>query len=171
MWPWSHPGSIGDRCGTCVKSRSSSCWSLRSHINAVPGRTTETNDAEWIADLRQHGWLRASGVPPAPQRRVRSRTRSRRTLLAERARLVNRLHTVVEDTTLTLTAVVTTLMGLSARDRRDALLQGETNPEALATLARGKRRKTREDLEQALVGRVDDHHRVLLTSLFTHMDV
>jgi transposase len=37
-------------------------------------------------------------------------------------------------------------------------------------LARGKLRKKREDLEQALVGRVDDHHRFLLTSLLTHMD-
>jgi transposase len=140
------------------------------HIKAVPGRKTDIKDAEWIADLLQHGLLRASFVPPAPQRHLRELTRYRSTLLAERARLVNRLHKVLEDTNLKLTAVVTNIMGLSARDMLDALLQGETNPEVLAKLARGKLRKKREDLEQALVGRVDDHHRFLLTSLLTHID-
>ena len=77
---------------------------------------------------------------------------------------------MLEDTNLKLTAVVTTIMGLSARDMLDALLRGETDPEVLAKLARGKLRKKREDLEQALVGRVDDHHRFLLTSLLTHSD-
>ncbi len=140
------------------------------HIKAVPGRKTDIKDAEWIADLLQHGLLRPSFVPPAPQRHLRELTRYRSTLLAERARLVNRLHKVLEDTNLKLTAVVTNIMGLSARDMLDALLQGETNPEVLAKLARGKLRKKREDLEQALVGRVDDHHRFLLTSLLTHID-
>jgi transposase len=140
------------------------------HIKAVPGRKTDIKDAEWIADLLQHGLLRASFVPPAPQRHLRELTRYRSTLLAERARLVNRLHKVLEDTNLKLTAVVTNIMGLSARDMLEALLQGETNPALLAQLARGKLRKKREDLEQALVGRVDDHHRFLLTSLLTHID-
>lgn len=83
--------------------------------------------------------------------------------------MTKRLHTVLEDTNLKLTAVVTNIMGLSARDMLDALLQGETNPEVLAKLARGKLRKKRENLEQALVGRMDDHHRFLLTSLLTHI--
>ena len=65
---------------------------------------------------------------------------------------------MLEDTNLKLTAVVTNILGLSARDMLDALLQGESNPELLAKLAGGKLRKKRADLEQALVGRVVDHH-------------
>jgi transposase len=61
------------------------------HIKAVPGRKTDIKDAEWIADLLQHGLLRPSFIPPAPQRHLRELTRYRSTLLAERARLVNRL--------------------------------------------------------------------------------
>jgi transposase len=76
-------------------------------IKAVPGRKTDIKDAEWMADLLQHGLLRPSFVPPAPQRHLRELTRYRSTLLAERARLVNRLHNVREDTNLKLTAVVT----------------------------------------------------------------
>jgi transposase len=45
------------------------------HLKAVPGRKTDVKDAEWIADLLQHGLLRPSFVPPAPQRHLRELTR------------------------------------------------------------------------------------------------
>jgi transposase len=140
------------------------------HIKAVPGRKTDIKDAEWIADLLQHGLLRPSFIPPAPQRHLRELTRYRSTLLAERARLVNRLHKVLEDTNLKLTAVATNVLGVSARAMLTALLDGETDPVVLAGLARGKLRKKREQLEQALEGHVQDHHRFLLTSQLTHID-
>src|SRR6266567_2665343 len=40
------------------------------HLKAVPGRKTDLKDAEWIADLLQHGLLRPSFVPPAFQREL-----------------------------------------------------------------------------------------------------
>jgi transposase len=61
------------------------------HLKAVPGRKTDTKDAEWLADLLQHGLLRPSFVPPASQRQVRDLTRSRTSLIEERSRAVNRL--------------------------------------------------------------------------------
>jgi transposase len=45
------------------------------HIKAVPGRKTDVRDAEWIADLLQHGLLRGSFIPPATQRELRDLTR------------------------------------------------------------------------------------------------
>lgn len=140
------------------------------HLKAVPGRKTDVKDAEWIADLLQHGLLRPSFIPPAAQRQLRELTRYRSTLIAERARLVNRLQKVLEDTNLKLTAVVTDVTGLSARAMLDTLLAGETDPEVLANLARGKLRKKRELLAQAMVGHVDEHHRFLLTSQLAHID-
>ena len=67
------------------------------HIKAVPGRKTDVRDAEWIADLLQHGLLRASFVPTAPQRELRDLTRSRTTLVQDRVRTVNRLQKALED--------------------------------------------------------------------------
>jgi len=67
------------------------------HIKAAPGRKTDVRDAEWIADLLQHGLLRPSFVPPRSQRELRELTRSRTTLLAERARVINRLQKVLDD--------------------------------------------------------------------------
>jgi len=81
------------------------------HIKAVPGRKTDVRDAEWIADLLQHGLLRPSFVPPRPQRELRDLTRYRTTLLAERARVINRLQKVLEDTNLKLSSVATNIVG------------------------------------------------------------
>jgi len=64
------------------------------HVKALPGRKTDVKDAEWIADLLQHGLLRASFIPPAPQRELRELTRYRSSLVADRARTINRLQKV-----------------------------------------------------------------------------
>lgn len=45
------------------------------HIQQVPGRKTDSKDAEWIADLLQHGLLRSSFVPEQGQRDLRDLTR------------------------------------------------------------------------------------------------
>ncbi len=37
------------------------------HMKAVPGRKTDVKDAEWIADLLQHGLLTASYIPDKGQ--------------------------------------------------------------------------------------------------------
>ena len=67
------------------------------HIKAVPGRKTDVNDAEWLAELLQHGLLRASFVPPVGQRELRELTRYRTTFVRERATLVNRVQKVLEE--------------------------------------------------------------------------
>jgi transposase len=61
------------------------------HIKAVPGRKTDVRDAEWIADLLQHGLLKSSFIPPTAQRELRDLTRHRVSLVEDRARVVNRL--------------------------------------------------------------------------------
>lgn len=140
------------------------------HIKAVPGRKTDVRDAEWIADLLQHGLLKGSFIPPAPQRELRDLTRYRTSLVEERARAVNRLQKTLEDTNLKLGDVATDIMGKSARAMLEALLAGQTNPAALANLARGRLKAKRAELELALTGVLKPHHRFLLREQLTHID-
>jgi len=140
------------------------------HIKAVPGRKTDVRDAEWIADLVQHGLLKASFIPPVAQRELRELTRYRTTLVEERARIVNRLQKTLEDTNLKLGDVVTDILGKSARAILDALLAGQTDPVMLAELARGRLKAKRAELEQALVGTLKPHHRFLLREQLAHID-
>jgi len=140
------------------------------HIKAVPGRKTDVRDAEWIADLLQHGLLKASFIPPATQRELRELTRYRTTLVEERARIVNRLQKTLEDTNLKLGDVVTDILGKSARAMLEALLAGQSDPVKLADLARGRLKAKRAELEQALVGTLKPHHRFLLKEHLAHID-
>ena len=140
------------------------------HIKAVPGRKTDTKDAEWIADLLQHGLLRASFVPPRPQRELREVTRYRSKLVAERARLVNRIQKVLEDSNVKLASVATDITGVSGRAILRALLDGEDDPVVLAELARGRLRSKRDELTQAVQGTLRNHHRFLLTSQLRQLD-
>jgi transposase len=132
------------------------------HIKAVPGRKTDVNDAQWIAQLLQHGLLKGSYIPEAPQRELRELTRYRVSLVEERSRAVNRLQKTLEDTNIKLGDVATDIMGKSARAILEALLAGETDPTVLADLARGKLKSKRALLEEALVGTVKPHHRFML---------
>jgi len=111
----------------------------------------------------QHGLLTGSFIPPAEQRELRDLTRYRCSLVEERARTVNRLQKTLEDTNLKLGDVVTDILGKSARAMLDALLAGETDPQVLAGLARGRLKAKRAALEQALVGELKPHHRFLLS--------
>ena len=67
-----------------------------SHMRNVPGRKTDAKDAEWIADLLQHGLLRASYIPDRAQRELREVARYRKSLVEERAREINRLEKTLQ---------------------------------------------------------------------------
>lgn len=139
------------------------------HIKAVPGRKTDLKDAEWIADLLQHGLLRPSFIPPAWQRIVRELTRSRTSLGEERSRVIARLQKELEDANIKLAAVVSDVMGKSAQQMLHALLDGELTPEAMAELAQSRMRAKQELLVQALTGHLQAHHRFLLAEHLKHL--
>ena len=138
-------------------------------IKAVPGRKTDVGDAEWIAELLRHGLLRASFVPPRPQRELRDLTRQRSNLVRERAAVLNRLQKVLEGANIKL-ASVTKAGGVSVRQMVEAMVQGESDAAVLAEMARGRLRAKRGKLEQALTGRIGVHHRFLLDSHLRHID-
>jgi transposase len=139
------------------------------HIKAVPGRKTDVKDAEWIAELLQHGLLKASFIPPRSQRDWRDLTRYRTSLVQERVRIVNRLQKVLEDANLKLAGVATDVMGKSGRVMLEAILAGATDPEQLAELAKGRLRNKLPQLKQALNGRVRAHHRFLLVEQLSRL--
>jgi len=139
------------------------------HIKQVPGRKTDVKDAEWIADLLQHGLLKASFIPSGPQREVRDLTRYRVRLTEEKAREVNRVQKTLEDTNLQLGDVVSDIMGKASRLILQAIADGESDPGRLAALAVGRVRAPQEQLEAALRGHVTDHHRFLLSEHLTQI--
>jgi transposase len=132
------------------------------HIKAVPGRKTDAKDCEWIADLLQHGLLKGSFVPPTPIQDLRDLTRYRAELRQSQNRVANRIQKFLEQANLKLSSVASNTLGVSGRQMLEAIITGQDDPEQLAKLARGKLKSKIPQLEQALEGRVRDHHRFLL---------
>jgi transposase len=140
------------------------------HVKQVPGRKTDISDAQWLAQLMQAGLLRASFVPPKAQRQLRTLTRYRKTQIAERQREANRLHKALEDTNIKLDCVATDILGMSGRAMLDALVSGTTDADVLADLARGKLRAKIPALREALEGRFEAHHTIVIGAILAHLD-
>jgi len=141
------------------------------HIKAVPGRKTDAKDCEWIADLLQHGLLKGSFVPPTPIQDVRDLTRYRAELRQSQNRVANRIQKFLEQANLKLSSVASNALGVSGRQMLEAIIAGQDNAEQLAKLARGKLKNKIPQLEQALEGRVRDHHRFLLAEFLDEWEV
>jgi transposase len=139
------------------------------HIKKVPGRKTDVKDCQWIAQLLQHGLLKASFIPPPPIRELRDLTRQRTQLTEERTAAANRIHKVLEDANIKLAGVATDVLGVSGRDMLEALIAGQTDSKQLADLARKRLRAKIPELRRALQGRVTDHHRFLLRMHLDHI--
>jgi len=137
------------------------------HMKAVPGRKTDKQDAEWIADLMQHGLLKNSFVPERSQQDLRGLTRLRATLVQERARLTNRLHKILQEANIKLGDVLSNILGVSGKAILQALAAGETDGHRLARLAHRSVHATQDQLADALESEIGEHHRFLIQELLT----
>lgn len=132
------------------------------HVRNVPGRKTDLKDAEWIAELLQHGLLRASFIPPAEIRELRELTRYRKKLIQLRADQCNRIQKLLETANIKLASVATDVLGVSGRAMLEALAAGESDSGKLADRAKGRLRKKIPELTQALDGALSATQRWLL---------
>ena len=139
------------------------------HIKAVPGRKTDVKDAEWIAQLLRHGLLRGSYIPNRFQRELRELVRYRKSLVQERAREANRIQKVLEGANIKLGSVASDVLGKSGRAMLEAIVAGQTDPKALASLAKGQLKSKTDELQKALKGLLGSHQKTLLSLQLEHI--
>jgi transposase len=139
------------------------------HVKQVPGRKSDVRDCEWLALLLRHGLLQKSCVPDREQRELRELTRYRISLVEEHSAELNRIEKTLEGANIKLAAVASTLATQSAREMIEQLAAGETDPERLAELARGRMRAKLQELILALEGQVGAHQRFLLRQQLDHL--
>jgi transposase len=132
------------------------------HVRTVPGRKSDVKDAQWLADLLAVGLIRGSFVPPPPIHELRDLTRTRKQLVRERSRHTQRMQKTLEDANLKLTETIADIQGRTGQAIVRALIDGETDPQRLASLAEGRVRASHAQLVEALHGRVTAHHRFML---------
>lgn len=134
-----------------------------------PGHKTDRGDAAWLADLLRHGLVQASFVPPAAIRALRELTRYRANLVRARGKEVQHLIKTLESAGIKLDAVASNVVGASGWQMLAALAAGEDDPAILAQMAKASLRGKLEALEQAFIGRVQPHHRVLIQASLDHL--
>lgn len=146
------------------------------HMKAVPGRKTDVKDAEWIADLLQHGLLQASYIPDKDQRELRELVRYRKSLVAERARELNRLQKMLEGANIKLSGTVRDINGKSARNILEYLITGRKFDEAKydemyqnKTISHNLK-ASKEQIIDDLNGVMSDLQRKMMRILLDHLD-
>jgi transposase len=139
------------------------------HVKILPGRKSDVLDAEWLAELLEHGLLRGSFVPPPAIRELRDLTRYRKRLVQTHTAEGQRIEKTLEDAGIKLDSVASDLLGVSGRAMLAALVVGERDPQVLAELAKGKLRNKIPALRQALHGRFRDHHATLIRLCLDHL--
>jgi transposase len=132
------------------------------HIKNVPGRKTDVKDAEWIADLLRHGLINKSFVPNQPIRELRDLLRYRRKVVEARSAERNRVIKLLDQANIKLSSIATDVFGVSGMLMIKALIAGEAKPDEMAQLAKGRMRTKIGQLEHALEGTIEEHHRFLL---------
>ena len=141
------------------------------HMKSLPGRKTDMKDAEWIADLLQHGLLKASFIPDREQRELREVARYRKSLVEERSRELNRLQKMLEGANIKLGSKLTHINGKSGRKYLDLLLSGEEiSLDAVDDIRNHQMHSSAEEILTSLDGIISPLQRKLIRSVLDHID-
>lgn len=141
------------------------------HMKTLPGRKTDVKDAEWIAELLQHGLLKASFIPDREQRELREVSRYRKSLVEERSRELNRLQKMLEGANIKLSSKLTNINGKGGRKFLDLLLSGEDiSLESVDDIRNDNMHSSAEEILNSLDGIVSELQKKLLRSVLDHID-
>ena len=139
-------------------------------IKAVPGRKTDVQDSEWIAQLLMHGLMSPSFVPEVGILELRELTRYRKKRVGEQSSESNRIVKTLESCNIKLASVVSDVLGKSGRAMIEALLEGGQSVDEIANLARGRLRAKRAELALALDGVLSATAKFLIRQMLVHID-
>jgi len=135
------------------------------HIKNVPGHKTDKKDSKWITKLLLSGLLKGSFIPPKEIRELRDLFRYKRKLTGQISSEKNRLQKILEDANIKISSVVSNTFGVSSTKIIEAMIKGENDIEELVKLCHGRLNSKKEELKEALVGKLTEHHKFMLRTI------
>ncbi len=132
------------------------------HVKNIPGHKTDKKDSAWLSKLLLSGLLKGSFIPPVDIRELRDLVRYKKKKTQAVASEKNRMIKILEDCNIKLSSVVSDVQGVSATKIVNSLTDGETDVDKLLLFVHGRIQADREDIKQALQGKVTAHHRFML---------
>ena len=148
-------------------------WQLLWPQGGRPGRKRDFPDAERLVKRLVAHELTLSFVPDVTQRLWRTVTRRKYQLTRNRVQLQNRLESLLEEAHIKVSALVSDLLGASARRMLRTIGTGETDPAALAALGSSRLHATPEQLADGLGAAADmpPLYRRLLVMTLAELDL
>ena len=136
---------LGDSCHVVIANPK---W-----VSAVKGNKDDKKDSKWIGNLFRMGLVPSSYIPSKDIRILREFTRYRSKLVSMRSSEKNRFQNAFTVCNLTLDAVVSDMLGKSATDIENYLLDTDTvDPEHCVSLLHRSLKKKASDVVEAVSG-------------------
>lgn len=135
-----------------------------THMKNVPGRKTDMNDSQWIAQLHRFGLIKPSFVPESVFQRLRLLSRHRTNLVDDLSRVKNRVEKVLQDGNIKWSSIVSDTFGVAGMKILDLIADGVTNAQTLAASVTTKI-KRKEDAQKALTNCFTSEHIFVLKEL------
>ena len=132
------------------------------HVKNVSGRKDDEIDAVWLQKLHSVGLIKGSFQPDLPTRELRDIMRHRRSLVQDSSRCINRIIKILELMNIKVQTVISDIDGKTGRNIIEAILCGQRDPTALASLADKRIRAPKETLIKSLEANWSDHQLFLL---------
>lgn len=140
------------------------------HVKNVPGRKTDVKDSEWLCKLLKCGLLSKSFIPPCPIVRLRELVRYRQTLIKDLSRAKNRIIKMLENANLKLSTVFSDVFGKTSWAIICKLVAGETNIDTLTSELHHSCRSSKETIQKALQGTLEEEDRSILKRMIEHVE-
>lgn len=132
------------------------------HVKNVPGHKTDKKDSRWLSKLLVAGLLKGSFIPPRDIRELRDLVRYRRKLIDQAASEKNRIIKTFEDANIKLSSVLTNVDGATGKKVIQDIINGVSDPVALAEHHHPLMKASKEEMIKALEGRLTPHHQFML---------
>lgn len=105
-----------------------------AHVKSLPGRKSDMQDCQWLAELHSHGLLRAGFVPPQAIRRLRDYQRGRQDHIRMASAHVQHMQQALDRMNLKIHDVLSDLTGVSGLRLVRAIVQGVRDTQPLLEL-------------------------------------
>lgn len=142
-------------------------------IKQMPGRKSDVKDAQWIATLLHKGLLKSSLIPCKEIRELRVYSRKYIRLQQRQTSVLQEMERTLEICSIRITSHVSTITSKSVRMIIQKIVQGETNPDALAGLVHPRiiKTQTKPVIKESLTGFITEHHRFILELSFQEYEL
>ena len=138
-------------------------------IKHIPGRKTDLNDSEWIAELCLNNMIEPSRIFPKESRDLKNLTRARESYVNELTREKNRIHQALESCSIKLSSVLSDIFGKVGCYILNGLLEGKDVDDLLENLPVNRLKKKADQIYDAIKGGLDSTQILLIQGSLEHM--